>query len=103
MGHFYLKTMFTKQDEQFDEMVADRARRREGINGLSWRRTMFLWCAMVMTLLALVFFISNRSPGAAIGFAAALQWMLCFKFESDLRLLRVIERLHKGEPEKAPV
>ena len=95
--------MFTKQDEQFDDMVADQTRRREGIHGLSWRRTLFLWCAIVMTLLALVFFISNRSPGAAIGFAAALQWMLFFKFESDLRLLRVIEKLHRGESEKTPV
>jgi hypothetical protein len=86
--------MFTKQDEQFDDMATDPGRRREGIIGLSLRRNIFLCCAVGMTLLALVFFILNRSPGAAVGFAAVLQWILFFKYESDLRLLRVVERLH---------
>ena len=57
------------------------------------------WCAVVMTLCALATFIlsvrnARGGGGAAIGFAAAVQWMLLFKFESYLRLLRVIERLH---------
>jgi hypothetical protein len=92
--------MFTKQDEQLDQMAADPVRRREGIVGLSWRRNVMFWCAVVMTLCALAtFFMSLRSArgGAAIGFAAAVQWMLLFKFESDLRLLRVVERLHSTE------
>jgi len=48
---------------------------------------------------------SNRSPagGAAIGFAVAVQWMLLFKFESDLRLPRVIDRLLKIRDEKTKV
>ena len=91
--------MFTKQDEQFDQMAADPLRRREGIAGLSRRRNMMFWCAAIMTLCALAtFFLSLRTArgggGAAIGLAAAVHWMLLFKFESDLRLLRVIERLH---------
>jgi hypothetical protein len=87
--------MFTKQDGQFDDMAADPARRREGITALALRRNIFLCCAVGMTLLAFIFFMSNRSPGAAaVGFAAVLQWILFSKFESDLRLLRVIERLH---------
>ena len=92
--------MFTKQDEQFDQMAADPVRRREGIAGLSRRRDVMFWCAVVMTLCALAtFFMSLRSArsGAAIGFAAAVQRMLLFKFESDLRLLRVVERLHSTE------
>jgi hypothetical protein len=89
--------MFAKQDEQFDEMAIDPARRREGIADLSSRRTIILWCAVGMTSLALVFFFANRAAGgaAAVGFAAAVQWMLAFKFESELRLLRVVERLHR--------
>jgi hypothetical protein len=98
--------MFTKQDEQFDQMAADPVRRREGIAGLSWRRNMMFWCALVMTLCALAtFFMSVRTSrgGAAIGFAAAVQWMLLFKFESDLRLVRVIDRLLKIRDEKTKV
>ena len=89
--------MFTNQDMQFDVTATDPARRREAIASLSWRRDMMFWCAAGVTLCALAtFFMSLQSPrpaAAAIGFLAAVQWMLLFKFESDLRLLRVIERL----------
>jgi hypothetical protein len=92
-----VKFMFKRLDEEFDEMAADAARRREGIVSLTSRRDVLCWCAVIMTLVALPFFFTNRSPAgaAAIGFAAAVQWMLLFKFESDLRLLRVVERLHR--------
>jgi len=99
-GYPNLKLMFNKQDEQFDQMAADPARRRAGIADLSSRRNLMFWCAVGMTLCALVtFFMSLRGArgGAAVGFAAAVQWMLLFKFESDLRLLRVVERLHARE------
>ena len=93
--------MFHKQDVEFDQMAADPARRREGIADLSWRRNVMFWCAVLMTLCALVtFFISlrvDRGGAAAVGFAAAVQWMLLFKFEADLKLLRVVERLHAIE------
>jgi hypothetical protein len=84
--------------EQFDHIAADPARRQTGITGLSSRRKLMFWCAVGMTLCALVtFFMSLRSArpgGAAVVFAAAVEWMLFFKLESDLRLLRVVERLH---------
>ena len=92
--------MFTKQDEEFDQMAADPVRRREGIAGLSWRRNVMFWCAVVMTLYALATFfvlVQTARIGAAIGFAAAVHWMLLFKFESDLRLLRVVDRLHVAQ------
>jgi hypothetical protein len=95
--------MFKKLDEEFDEMAADPARRRQGIARITLRRDVMCWCAVGMTLVALPFFFSNRSPAgaAAVCFAAAVQWMLLFKFESDLRLLRVFERLHEVGNEKA--
>jgi len=95
--------MFKKLDEEFDEMAADPARRRQGIARITLRRDVMCWCAVGMTLVALPFFFPNRSPagGAAIGFAAAVQWILLFKFESDLRLLRVVERLHKVGNDRA--
>jgi hypothetical protein len=102
VGTLPLKIMFTKQDKEFDEMVTDPARRRAGIVGFTLRRNTICWCAVGMTLLALVFFVSNRVPrgAAAIGFAAAVQWMLLFKFESDLRLLRVVERFREDADAK---
>jgi hypothetical protein len=88
--------MFTKQDEEFDQTAADPTRRREAIVDFSRRRNIMFWAAIGMTLCALaIFFISLRHDrgSAAVGFAAAVQWMLLFKFESELRLLRAIERL----------
>ena len=88
--------MFIKQDEAFDQMAADPTRRRMAIVSLSWRRDIMFWAATGMTLCALaIFFMSLQHDrgSAAVGFAAAVQWMLLFKFESELRLLRTIERL----------
>lgn len=96
--------MFTNQDKQFEQMATDPVRRREAIAGLSWRRDVMFWCAVGVTLCALAtFFISlqkERGGAAAIGFVATVQWMLLFKFDSDLRLLRVIERLRLSENNK---
>ena len=93
--------MFAKQDRQFDEMAADPERRRSGIAAFTSRRNLIFWCAMVVSLLALAGFLipgglSGQGAGLA-SYGAAMQWMLVFKFESDLRLLRVIERLHSGQ------
>ena len=86
--------MFTKQDTEFEEMAADPIRRRAKIADLSWRRTLIFWCALVMAVAAI--FASWGGKDAGVIFAAAVAWSICFKMESDLRLLRVIERLQKG-------
>jgi len=86
--------MFTKQDTEFDEMAADPIRRRARITDLSWRRTLIFWCAMVMAVAAI--FSSWSGKDAGVIFGAAVAWSIAFKMESDLRLLRVIERLQKG-------
>lgn len=69
--------MFAKQDEQFDEMIADSARRRQGIISLSSRRNLLCVCAMVATVCALGFLfpghLSTTGGAAAIGFLAAIQ------------------------------
>jgi hypothetical protein len=101
LGHFTPhKTMFKKQDEEFDEMAADPIRRRAKIADLSWRRTLIGCCALVIMLAAL-FEMWGGGKGAIGGvFAAAISWGTFIKHESDLRLLRVIERLHKGSDER---
>jgi len=57
--------------KKIDEIAADPTRRREGSARITLRRDVMCWCAVGITLVALPFFFSNRSPagGAAIGFA----------------------------------
>jgi hypothetical protein len=88
--------MFKKYDEQFERTAADPIRRRAAIGDLSRRRTILFWCALVISACAIVGSFSGRSAMAGLCFAAAVQWSILFKFESELRLLRVIERLHLG-------
>ena len=92
--------MFKKQDEDFDEMAADQVRRRAKIADLSWRRTLIACCALVI-MFAAVAEMWSGSKGAIAGvFAAAISWGTFIKYESDLRLLRVIDCLQKGKDEK---
>ena len=90
--------MFTKSDIRFEEMAADPARRRAAIADLSRRRTWIFWCVMVAFIGAIATSWSGKTPGTI--FSAAIMFSILLKFESDLRLLRVIERLHKGSDER---
>ena len=94
--------MFKKQDEEFDEMIADPVRRRAKIADLSWRRTCIGFFAIGVTVCAVASAWCSKGAGGmggvAISFAAA--WIIFFKTESDLRLLRTIERLQKDKDEK---
>jgi hypothetical protein len=46
--------MFKKQDDDFDELVADPVRRRAQIVSLSQRRTVVFICASVLAICALI-------------------------------------------------
>jgi Flp pilus assembly protein TadB len=91
--------MFTKHDIEFDEMAADSVRRRAMIAGLSWRRVVAFWAAMV-NIVGVIFEIciggSDAVTMAVAILGAAIFCSLYVKMESDLRLLRFIERLQKG-------
>lgn len=81
---------------EFVEQGADDSRRQAATHQLTRKRNLLFWCAVVTTLCALaLFFMPSRSSGvgAAIGFAAAIHWMLVFKYESELRLLLMIGKL----------
>src|ERR1017187_942296 len=92
--------MFKKQDEEFDEIAVDPIRRRSKIADLSWRRTLIGSCALVIMFAALVGIWSGGRGAIAGVFAAAISWGIFIKHESDLRLLRVVERLQKVGDEK---
>ena len=87
--------MFTKQNLKFEETAADPMRRAVAIADLSNRRAILFWCACVVTLAAVASSFSSKPVGGVLALCAAIQWMLVFKFESDLRLLRVIARLQR--------
>ena len=87
--------MFTKQDNEFDESATDPVRRRAKIADLSWRRTLIGCCALVIMAAAVVEMWSGGRAAVSGVFAAAISWGTFIKYESDLRLLRVIERLQK--------
>ena len=88
--------MFKRYDEQFQRIATDPLRRRAAIDDLSQRRTILFWCALVSSVCAIVDGFSGKPAMAGLYFAAAVQWGISFKFESDLRLLRVIDRLDVG-------
>ena len=93
--------MFTKHDDEFAEIAADPARRHAAIADFSRLRTKLFWCASFVSLCAVASILVSESTGVVLTFFAAIQWIFVFKFESDLRLLRVIDRLHRDEKTKA--
>jgi hypothetical protein len=92
--------MFKKEDEAFDETAADPILRRAKIVDLSRRRTLIGCCALVIMVAAIAEMWSGDKGATGGVFAAAIAWGIFIKHESDLRLLRVVERLHKGSDEK---
>jgi hypothetical protein len=91
--------MFKRQDDAFDEIAADPIRRRAKIADLSKRRAIVFWCAVVISVCAIAGIWSGKATATGGIFAAAVSWSIVMKMESDLRLLRVIDRLRKGKDE----
>ena len=85
--------MFIKEDETFTRTATDPFRRRESIADLTRRRKILFWCALLMSVGLCVSSYIGKPMGVGLAFATAVQWMLVFKFESEIRLLRVIDHL----------
>jgi hypothetical protein len=86
--------LFKNNDLEFAEIAVDPVRRRAAIADLAGRcRTMSL-CAGVASGALIVATIANpQGTGVLAGCVAGL-WAIAFKFDTDLRLLRVVDRLH---------
>lgn len=86
--------MYKNNDLEFAEIAVDPVRRRAAIADLAGRcRTMSL-CAGVASGALIVATIANpQGTGVLAGCVAGL-WAIAFKFDTDLRLLRVVDRLH---------
>lgn len=87
--------MFIHQDDLFAESATDPVRRRIVIADLAKRRRLVMWGAYTVTFTTLLCGFTRQPFVGLLALGAAIQWMLVFKFESELRLLRVIDRLHR--------
>ncbi len=90
--------MFTKSDVEFDVIASDPSRRRLEISLLTKRRGTLYWAAMLATLAAVGSMFVGRGGYHVVTFNAAMLWIFVLKINSDLRLLRVIDRFHSDKP-----
>ncbi|TSA41931.1 MAG: hypothetical protein D4R57_00010 [Verrucomicrobiales bacterium] len=89
-----------KLDRQFDEIAADSVRRRTAIVTLTRMRTIAYICAAFIGLfaLAITYLRHDSSRDSAVAFGVtAIMWAFGHKYESDMRLLSLIDRLDKNE------
>ena len=92
-----------RSDAKFVTQAADDSERQAAIERLSGARRLMFWTAILMSALFLfVFTLGARHPtfgavGGAIGlgFGAVMSTVNLMKCESDLRLLKVVERLRR--------
>jgi hypothetical protein len=92
-----------RSDAKFVTQAADDSQRQAAIERLSGARRWMFWMAIWMSALFLfVFILGARHPtfgavGAAIGlgFGSVMSTVSFMKCESDLRLLKVVERLRR--------
>ena len=92
-----------RSDAKFVAQAADDSQRPAAIKRLSRVRNTTLWVAILMSVCFLSIFILGAlhptfgAVGGAlgIGFATVIQWVNLMKFESDLRLLKVLEELRR--------
>src|SRR5262249_20496428 len=87
---------FTKADDQFVEKAVDDTRRASAIADLNTRRVLLLVCLLLFVVGAVLAGIGGGT-GFGVGGAVfvAIYTSIVFKMESDLRLLKVIDRLRK--------
>ena len=92
-----------RSDAKFVTQAADESERQAAIERLSGARRGMFWMAILMTaLFFFVFILGARHPtfgavGAAIGlgFGSVMGTLNFMKCDSDLKLLKVVERLRR--------
>jgi hypothetical protein len=89
-----------KLDKQFEDISADADRRRVAIASLTRMRTVAYFCASFCGLfaLAITYLRQDTTRDSAVAFGVtAIMWAFGHKYESDMRLLTLIEKLDKNE------
>jgi hypothetical protein len=85
----------TRADDRFVEKAVDDTRRASAIADMNWRRVVMLCLAMFLAVIVL--FMGNAHEGFWVGGAVllALYMTAVAEVQSELRLLKVIDRLRK--------
>lgn len=86
--------MFKNNDQEFAEIAADPVRRRAAIADLAGRCKTSSICAGVASGALIMATIANPQGTGVLAGCVAGVWAIAFKFDTDLRLLRVVDRLH---------
>ena len=85
--------MSTKEDEGFAVLAADAVQRRTAIVKLTKTRNYIGWCAMFLTVINVMSIFFGEKMSGANAFANAASWMITLKFDSDVKLLKVIDMM----------
>jgi hypothetical protein len=88
---------FDLADDTFIKAATDDSRRPDLIEKTVHRRTRLFWCAIVVSVCAFFDVHNSGTDGVlAAQFAiVAMMWWQVFKCESDLRLLKLVDKLKK--------
>ena len=86
--------MSTIPDDDFVATAADPARRSTAIASLTKQRTKLSWILGIIALgfFGICFFVS-KPPDSLLVLLLIIVFMQLYRIESDLKLLRVVERL----------
>ena len=103
--------MFHKDDERFATLMTDSFQRQAAIEELTKKRNILGWIASLMAVIMIVSKFFGETINSGMGFIT-LFLLIAFKFDSDLRLLKVIDKMcaanklpandTKGAPKKTP-
>jgi len=93
--------MFHKSDTRFADMAVITEQRRRMISSRQNARVVLFWCAIIITIAA-VFNASGGHPFVLLGVGATIQWMLVFYFDSEVRMLMVVDRFGHSKPSGDP-
>jgi len=87
--------MFSKSDTKFAAMAADPAKRHAMVASRQLARTGMFWCALVITVCDLATAWTDGHFAAVMSTATLIQWMLVLKFDSDVRMLSIVDTTAK--------
>jgi len=85
--------MFQKSDLKFAEYAVDPERRQRTISSYRTTRGLLFWCATLISIICLAEVIYGRPAGTGLGISCVIQWMLVFRFDTDVRLLTIVDQL----------
>ncbi|HEY3932089.1 MAG TPA: hypothetical protein VGM58_06940 [Verrucomicrobiae bacterium] len=90
-------SLFTKADDKFVKYATDSNLRQIAIASRTQTRNSFFWTAIFLFAMAIIGLGHTSNTTFLFSLVgASFMTCLCFKFESDLRLLKIVERLQNS-------